>query len=219
MLRHALRSETFQLFYSAQSPYVRKVVIAARLLGLNDRIERVPVKTSEVTPPQDLISTNPLGKVPALIVNSAGSRRSVFDSSIILQYLDTIVEPRDKLYPPSSDPARIETLNFEALADGVLDAAWLIRAESIRPEGERSAQWIVGQKNKVRRGVEALAALPAPEFPSAKAVALACALWYLNRRLPDFNWKGVQGGDKLDDWYKRAVGHDAWVEEGEVPPS
>ncbi|KAH7345608.1 glutathione S-transferase protein [Rhizoctonia solani] len=211
-------SETLQLFYSAQSPYVRKVVIAARLLGLNDRIERVSVKTSEVTPPQDLIGTNPLGKVPALIVNSAGSRRSVFDSSIILQYLDTIAEPRDRLFPPSSDPGRIETLNFEALADGVLDAAWLIRAETIRPEGERSLQWIAGQMNKVRRGVEALGALPPPEFPSAKAVALACVLWYLNRRLPDFNWREVQGG-KLDTWYKRAVEHPAWVEEGDVPPS
>ncbi|CAE6436953.1 unnamed protein product [Rhizoctonia solani] len=218
MLRYALRSETYQLFYSAQSPYVRKVVIAARLLGLNDRIERVSVKTSEVTPPQGLIGSNPLGKVPSLIVNSAGSKRSVFDSSIILQYLDTIAEPRDRLYPPSSDPARIDTLNFEALADGVLDAAWLIRAETLRPEGERSAQWIAGQTNKVRRGIEALAALPPPEFPSAKAVVLAVVLWYLNRRLPDFNWKEVQGG-RLDAWYKRAVEHPAWAEEGEVPPS
>ncbi|CAE6438271.1 unnamed protein product [Rhizoctonia solani] len=160
----------------------------------------------------------PTMKVPALIVNSAGSRRSVFDSSIILQYLDTIAEPRDRLYPPSSDPGRIETLNFEALADGVLDAAWLIRAETIRPEGERSTQWIAGQMNKVRRGIEALSELPPPEFPSAKAVALACVLWYLNRRLPDFNWREVQGG-KLDAWYKRALEHPAWVEEGDVPPS
>lgn len=52
-----------QLFYSPQSPYVRKVVIAARVLGLNDRIERVPVKTSEVTIPTDLVGVNPLGKV------------------------------------------------------------------------------------------------------------------------------------------------------------
>ncbi|KAJ1302022.1 hypothetical protein OPQ81_000857 [Rhizoctonia solani] len=181
-------------------------------------VKNIAIVLYEVTPPQDLISANALGKIPTLIVNSAGSRQSVFDSSIILQYLDTIAEPRDLLYPPSSDPARIETLSFEALADGVLDAAWLIRAETIRSEGERSAQWIAGQMNKVRRGVEALAALPAPEFPSAKAVVLACVLWYLNRRLPDFNWKEVQGG-KLDGWYKRAVEHPVWIEEGEVPPS
>jgi hypothetical protein len=59
-------SEKFQLFYSAQSPYVRKVVIAARLLGLNDRVERIKTQTSEVTPPTDLISANPLGKVNLL---------------------------------------------------------------------------------------------------------------------------------------------------------
>ncbi|CCO29520.1 glutathione S-transferase [Rhizoctonia solani AG-1 IB] len=148
-----------------------------------------------------------------------GSKKAVFDSSIILQYLDATAEPRDRLYAPSSDPARIDTLNYEALTDGILDATYLIRAESIRPEEQRSTQWIAGQRNKVRRGVEALGALPEPEFPSAKAVGLACALWYLNRRLPDFNWRDTQGGKKLDDWFKRAVEHPAWAEEGEVPPS
>ncbi|KAF8734796.1 Etoposide-induced protein 2.4 (EI24), partial [Rhizoctonia solani] len=203
-----------------QSPYVRKVVIAARLLGLNDRIERIVTKPSEVTPPQDLINTNPLGKVPALVVDSAGSKRAVFDSPVILQYFDTISEPRDRLYPPSSDPARIDTLNYEALTDGILDATYLIRAESIKqPEEQRSAQLIAAQRNKVRRGIEALGTLPEPEFPSAKAVGLACTLWYLNRRLPDFNWREGQGGKKLEDWFKRAVEHPAWVEEGEVPPS
>ncbi|ELU45166.1 hypothetical protein AG1IA_00800 [Rhizoctonia solani AG-1 IA] len=203
-----------------QSPYVRKVVIAARLLGLNDRIERIVTKPSEVTPPQNLINTNPLGKVPALVVDSAGSKRAVFDSPVILQYFDTISEPRDRLYPPSSDPARIDTLNYEALTDGILDATYLIRAESIKqPEEQRSAQLIAAQRNKVRRGIEALGALPEPEFPSAKAVGLACTLWYLNRRLPDFNWREGQGGKKLEDWFKRAVEHPAWVEEGEVPPS
>lgn len=58
--------DKFKLFYSPQSPYVRKVVIAARVLGLHDQIERVTTKTSEVTPPADLISTNPLGKVSYL---------------------------------------------------------------------------------------------------------------------------------------------------------
>ncbi|KAF8755679.1 Etoposide-induced protein 2.4 (EI24), partial [Rhizoctonia solani] len=168
----------------------------------------------------DLINTNPLGKVPALVVDSAGSKRAVFDSPVILQYFDTISEPRDRLYPPSSDPARIDTLNYEALTDGILDATYLIRAESIKqPEEQRSAQLIAAQRNKVRRGIEALGALPEPEFPSAKAVGLACTLWYLNRRLPDFNWREGQGGKKLEDWFKRAVEHPAWVEEGEVPPS
>lgn len=174
----------------------------------------------------------------------------VFDSSIILQYLDSIAEPRDTLYPPSSDPARITALSYEALADGVLDAAWLFRAESLRvsrhpprgslltkcsissfscswcnswhhvqPESNRSEQWSNGQMNKIRRGVQALAKLPLPEFPSVQAVALAIVLWYMNRRVPDFRWEEVEGGKKLEEWFKRAVEHKSWAEEGEVPPS
>ncbi|KAG8700400.1 hypothetical protein FRC09_005977 [Ceratobasidium sp. 395] len=125
----------FQLFYSPQSPYVRKVVIAARVLGLNDRIERIPSKPGEVAPPPDLIAVNPLGKIPALVVlpeDGSAPKQTVFDSSIILQYLDTIAEKRDTLYPPSSSLERITTLNYEALADGVMDAAWLFRAEILR---------------------------------------------------------------------------------------
>ncbi|QRV81928.1 glutathione S-transferase [Ceratobasidium sp. AG-Ba] len=211
----------FQLLYSPQSPYVRKVVIAARVLGLNNAIERVPTKTGEAPPPPDLIAVNPLGKIPALVVlpeSGADSKQVVFDSSIILQYLDTVAEKKDTLYPPSSSPDRIKALNYEALADGVMDAAWLFRAESIRPESLRSEQWINAQNNKIRRGVEALAKLPLPEFPSAQAVVLACTLWYMSRRVPQLNWQEFENG-KLAEWYTRAIQHPAWAEEGEVPPS
>jgi hypothetical protein len=89
----------------------------------------------------------------------------------------------------------------------------------MQPESLRSAQWTAGQMNKIRRGIEALGALPEPEFPSVRAVVLAVALWYLLRRLPDFKWQELEGGKKLEKWYGRAVQHACWVEEGEVPPS
>ncbi|KAG8747734.1 Glutathione S-transferase protein [Ceratobasidium sp. 414] len=211
----------FQLFYSAQSPYVRKVVIAARILGLNDRINRLPTKPGEAAPPPDLISVNPLGKIPALVVlpeDGSATGQVVFDSSVIVQYLDSIAKDRDTLYAPSSSPERVKALNYEALADGVMDAAWLLRTETLRPESIRSEQWIAGQGNKIKRGVEALAKLPLPEFPSVQAVVLACALWYLSRRVPDIRWREVEGG-KLAGWYDQAVLYPAWAEEGEVPPS
>ncbi|KAG9075904.1 Glutathione S-transferase protein [Ceratobasidium sp. UAMH 11750] len=110
----------FQLFYSPQSPYVRKVVIAARILGLNDRIERLPTKPGETAPPPDLISVNPLGKIPALVVlaeDGSGPGQIVFDSGVILQYLDSIAGERDTLYAPSSSPERVKALTYEALAD------------------------------------------------------------------------------------------------------
>ncbi|KAG8692177.1 hypothetical protein FRC08_009961 [Ceratobasidium sp. 394] len=220
----------FQLFYSPQSPYVRKVVIAARILGPNDRIERLPTKPGETAPPPDLISVNPLGKIPALVVlaeDGPGPGQIVFDSGIILQYLDSIAGKRDTLYAPSSSPERVKALTLahcslltaaRSGSLGVLDAAWLLRAETLRPESARSEQWIAGQGNKIRRGVEALAKLPLPEFPSVQAVVLARVLWYLSRRVPDFRWQEVEGG-KLEAWYKQAVLYPAWAEEGEVPPS
>lgn len=73
--------------------------------------------------------------------------------------------------------------------------------------------------NKIRRGVEALAALPEPEFPSVRAVVLACTLWYLSRRITNLRWQELKGGDKLEAWYARAVQHPSWAGEGEVPPS
>jgi hypothetical protein len=87
-----------------------------------------------------------------------------------------------------------------------------------QPESLRSEQWIAAQNNKIRRGVEALAKLPLPEFPSAQAVVLACMLWYMSRRVPSLNWQEFENG-KLAEWYARAVQHPAWAEEGEVPPS
>ncbi|KAF8601542.1 hypothetical protein BDV93DRAFT_608066 [Ceratobasidium sp. AG-I] len=214
--------DKYKLLHSPQSPYVRKVVIAARILGLHDQIERVTIKTSEVTPPAELISVNPLGKIPAITVISDDPSRngqSVFDSSVILQYFDSIAEHRDTLYPPSSDPARITALNYEALADGVLDAAYLFRVEALKPEPLHSEQASNGQLNKIRRGIQALAKLPKPEFPSVQAVALAVALWYVSRRVPNFRWQEVEGGKELEEWFKRAAAYKAWAEEGEVPPS
>ena len=65
-----------------------------------------------------------------------------------------------------------------------------------------------------------MAKLPKPEFPSVQAVALAVALWYVSRRVPNFRWQEeVEGGKELEEWFKRAVEYKAWAEEGEVPPS
>lgn len=171
---------------------------------------------------------------------------------MILQYFDSIAERRDTLYPPSSDPARITALNYEALADGVLDASYLFRVEAIKvsaesilvfeirltywpscpkpvrtairgayvqPDALRSEQASNAQLNKIRRGIEALAKLPKPEFPTVQAVVLACALWYVSRRVSNFRWQEVDGGKELEEWFKHAVEHKAWAEEGEVPPS
>ena len=65
---------------------------------------------------------------------------AVFDSRVIVEYLDTL-SPVGKLIPPSGRE-RIEVRTWEALADGVLDAAILARLEADlgRPQRRRSAR-------------------------------------------------------------------------------
>ena len=120
--------------------------------------------------------------------------RSLYDSRVIAEYLDEFGSgPR--MIPPAATE-RIEVRRLEALADGLLDAGVLIRLESLRPEGERSAAWIERQSGKVRRGLAALAAdLGEREWYVAGRLTLAdiacgACLGWLSFRLPHFDWAG-----------------------------
>ena len=100
-------------------------------------------------------SSNPLGKVPCLVMEGA---EAVFDSRVIVEYLDTL-SPVGKLIPPSGRE-RAEVKTWEALADGVMDAGMAARMEAIwtgRADGERSQAWIDRHLAKVDAGIKAMA--------------------------------------------------------------
>src|SRR5262249_34851513 len=109
-----------QLLSNPLSPYGRKVKIAMAMNGLVDRIEVLKVDTKPLAAPE-IVKANPLGKIPALVVDGD---TAIFDSHVICEYLDSLA-PAPVLFPRSG-VERVRTLTLGALADGVLDAALLL---------------------------------------------------------------------------------------------
>lgn len=182
---------TMKLIGSHTSPYVRKVrtVMAEKKLEVQFLTEDVWSADTRIA------DANPLGKVPCLILEGG---EAVFDSRVIVEYLDTL-SPVGKLIPPSGRE-RVEVKTWEALADGVLDAAILARLEATWPgrtDGERSAAWIARQRGKVMEGLRAMAhGLADKPFChgihlSLADLAVGCALGYLDFRFPDIDWRGT----------------------------
>lgn len=163
---------------SPSSPFVRKVRIAASLLGLADRID---VRETDLNDASDTIrKQNPLGKIPALVLDDG---TTYYDSRVILEYLDHVAGGGRII--PREAPARFATLRLQALCDGILDASVLIVYESrYRPPEMRVQVWVDRQTDKVARGMAVLEAAPPPlgATPDVGQIALACVLGYLDLR-------------------------------------
>ncbi|MBS7697783.1 MULTISPECIES: glutathione S-transferase family protein [unclassified Chelatococcus] len=186
---------------SPPSPFGRKVKIAAKVLGLWDGID---VVTTDTADPNDSIRRqNPLGKIPALILENG---RVLFDSPVILEYLDHVAGG-GRIIP--SDAARFDVLTQQALGDGILDAAILLVYERRWREADKhEPKWIAHQHGKVERSLAALEAAPpaAPTaLPDAGQITIACALGYLDLRF-DGAWRAHH--PKLVAWlaaFEKAV--------------
>jgi glutathione S-transferase len=161
------------------SPFGRKVKITAALLGLSDRFTVVMADTQD--PEDNLRQQNPLGKIPALLLEDG---RALYDSRVIVEYLDHLAGGGRVI--PALAEARFEALTLQALADGIVDAAILqVYEKRFRDPAGQSANWLSHQRGKVERGLEALekGSLPAlGTTPAIGAIALACALGYLDLR-------------------------------------
>jgi glutathione S-transferase len=184
-----------KLYYSATSPYVRKVVVCAPELGLADRLELLPTKVVPTEPNRDYGGVAPLMKVPALVRDDG---QPLFDSIVICEYLDAL--GGDKLFPRGE--ARWKALRLNALADGILDAAVLTRYENfVRPENLRWSTWSEGQLLKVDQALDFLeqnvGELRAIDIGT---IAVGCALGYLDFRYADRGWP--QKHPKLAAWWK-----------------
>ncbi len=118
-----------KLYYAQKSPYVRKALVVANEAGIEDKLEKVDCSTTTPVNP-DASNANPLKKIPALELDDG---TILYDSPVICEYLDTELG-NGSLFPREL-PARWIALRFQALADGLLDAAILLRYEPLlRPE-------------------------------------------------------------------------------------
>ncbi|MGB3643621.1 MAG: glutathione S-transferase [Mesorhizobium sp.] len=182
-----------KLLYSSASPYSAKVRMAAAYAGI--AIEAVSVQTSER--PAVLVSANPLGKIPTLVLDDG---RSIFDSRAITQYLNR--ESKNALFPRNPDK-RTEAEVLEALADGICDCALSIVYERrMRPEGMIFQPWLDGQWTKITAALDLLNANP-PKLPkkiTVGQIALRACLGYLALR---FAGKWEKGRSRLVRWVAR----------------
>ena len=177
-----------KLIGSLTSPYVRKVrvVMAEKKLDFQLVLED-PWNGDAV------IKSNPLGKVPCLVMEAG---EAIFDSRVIVEYLDTM-SPVGKLMPPTGRE-RIEVRTWEALADGLLDAAVAARLEATwsgRTAEQRSQAWIDRQMRAVEAALKAMGQglgdkpYCSGNFFSLADVAVGCALGYLEFRFPQLGWR------------------------------
>ena len=175
-----------KLYFSPTSPYVRKCMVTAHELGLVDRLELLPANAHPVKRDATIIEHNPLGKVPTLITDDGVA---LYDSRVICEYLDASVS--GGLFPRDG-AGRWRALTLQSLADGVLDAALLVRYEvAARREALRWDDWSQGQMDKINTSLQALEAAPGQLQGRVDigTLSLACALGYLDLRYDDWGWR------------------------------
>ena len=179
-----------QLLSHPLSPYGRKVRIAMAMKGVADRIEVRQVDTNALDNPE-IARANPLGKIPALVVEGD---TAIFDSRVICEYLDSLA-PAPVLFPKSG-VERVRTLTLAALADGILDAALLLVYEKrFRPEDKWHPPWQARQQLKIDRAADVLERQPPAwrDTPDYGHLTLACALGYLDFR-HEGKWRAGRPG-------------------------
>ena len=175
-----------KLLYTPNSPYARKVCIVA----LEKHIDLVLEEVVLGDPNSPLNLHNPLGKIPTLILND---NDNLYDSRVIVEYLD-FHTPVSRLIPQDHN-ARISVRRWEALSDGISDAAIAAMLEGRRPPAQQSQAIIDKQLDKVTRGLEVLnlditkRKWCVNETFSLADIALGCMLGYVDLRFKQLNWQ------------------------------
>jgi len=190
-----------KLIGSPTSPYTRK----ARIVLAEKKIEYEFVIDVPMSSPDSAVpALNPLGKIPVLVLDD---ETPLFDSRVIVEYIDN-VSPNNKLIP-APNRERSEVKRWEAVADGICDAAVLIVYESRRQEARQDAKWTAYQQEKITRSLAFMAA-ELGEQPycmgthfSMADIAVGSALGYLAFRLPQLDWR--ESHPNLDKLYAKLL--------------
>ncbi|MGO3892348.1 MAG: glutathione S-transferase C-terminal domain-containing protein [Paenalcaligenes sp.] len=176
-----------KLLGSLTSPYTRKV----RVVMAEKKLDHELILENVWSADSDIGRYNPLGKIPCLLVDDDSS---LFDSRVIVEYLDTL-SPVGRLIPQSGRE-RAATKCWEAIADGLLDAAVAIHIErNRRPPELYYADWVTRQEGKIHAALEHMnTALGEQPFCTGISftladIAVGCALGFLDLRLPSINWR------------------------------
>src|SRR5512140_2550865 len=174
-----------KLVASKTSPYARKI----RVLLLEKQIAFEFVEESAWNAGTTVPLYNPLNKIPVLVADDG---TCLYDSCVIAEYLDPLGAPS---FIPSSGIERARVRRDEALGNGIADAGVAIFLERKREAARQDPAWIARQRSKVDSGIAALArelggkAFLRGDTLSLGDVACACALLWLELRLPEIDWR------------------------------
>jgi glutathione S-transferase len=189
-----------KLYFNPASPFVRKVRVTAHELGMSDRIELTGIILTPVSPHDALRTSNPLGKIPALILDDG---TVLYDSPVICEYLDTLAGG-NRIFP-AAGAARWTALRRQALADGIMDAAVLTRyEEAVRPRELRWQSWVDAQFLKIRTALDSLEREPLEGVLDIGTISIACALSYLDLRFAGEDWRSSR--PRLAAWEAAMAG-------------
>ncbi|CAM3226376.1 glutathione S-transferase [Pseudomonas fluorescens] len=193
-----MSAPSMTLFHNPASPFVRKVRVLLAETGQQDRVTLHGCMPTPVQPDAQLVHDNPVGKIPALRLADG---TVLHDSRVILDYLD--YQHVGNPLIPRDGSARWRRLTLASMADGMMDAAVLVRYETaLRPPEKHWDQWLDEQRNKIRRTLVELEADAIAELAShfdIASISVACALGYLDFRHPDLQWRDAN--PKLAAWY------------------
>jgi len=186
-----------KLHWSPRSPYVRKVMIAAHELGLAEQIDcyRTVASMNQLNPA--LMVDNPLGKIPALVLDD---RQALYDSFVICAYLNDLAG--DLSIFPRDPASRLQSFKWHAMGNGLTDLLIIWRNERSKPPERQTAAWLDGFMAKfwaTLAALEADAANLSKEKLAIGHIAIGCALSYVDFRFADLNWRAE--APVLTSWY------------------
>ncbi|WP_434573903.1 glutathione S-transferase [Pseudomonas sp. Z3-6] len=204
-----MSTPSMTLFHNPASPFVRKVLVLLHETGQQDRVALQLSQLTPVKPDRALIDDNPLSKIPALRLANG---TVIHDSRVILDYLDHQHVGNPLI--PRDGAARWRRLTLASLADGIMDAAVMIRYETaLRPVEKHWDEWLDAQRDKIRRALGLLEAEAIAELAShfdVASISVACALGYLDLRHPDLEWR--KANPQLAAWFAEVSLRSSMVE-------
>jgi len=184
-----------KLYSHPVSPFARKARIIAHELDIKLDVIDVQARNDE-----SLRRLNPLKQIPILVLDDGSS---LFDSPVICEYLNH--SGGGKFFPGMNifrhTSGRWKALGLQALGDGIADAAVTLRYELTEPEERRNQDRMARCKATIAAGIDALERVNFAKDPTIGEIAVACALGYIDFRLPDLDWKDSH--PKLSAWYAR----------------
>ncbi len=195
-----------KLLYSSTSPYSRKVRLVILEKGLDAQVETVLVDPFGAS--AALNAANPLGKVPTLLLDNG---EALFDSPVICRYLDSLSDHPPLI--PRDGWQQWATLRWEALADGMTDAAYNLVMERRRPASEQSSTWLAHWATEIQRSLQEMENKAAELVGDLTLTHLAtgAAVGYLDLRMPEVLYEAacpqVAAYPRLQTWYEASKTH------------